>query len=107
MTFHHINESQEIAGELVGTGRCVWALPAPNTGARGLLCQGIMSAVPEHGHSQPRWLQLRQHVPRTLAELRLPSAFSVAHPEGFALQVTAGSTSALPGAERFSPEPGK
>lgn len=107
LTSQHINKSQEIASELVGAGRCVWALPAPDTGARGLLCQGIMSAMPEHGHSQPRWLQLRQRVPRTLAEPRLPSAFSVAHSDGFALQVTAGSTSPLPGVERFSPEPGK
>lgn len=101
MTFHDINESQEIAGELVGAGRCVWALPAPDTGARGLSCQGIMSAVPARGHSRPGWLRSWQRVPRTLAEPRLPSAFSVAHPEGFALRVAAGSTSALPGAGRL------
>lgn len=107
MIFHHVNESQELAGELAGAGRCMWALPAPNTSARGLLCQGIMSTVPERRHSQPRWLRWRQRVPRTLAEPWPPPACGAAHPEGFALQVTAGSTPALPGAERVSPEPGK
>lgn len=51
--FHGINESQELPGEPTGAGRCVRALPAPSTGARGLLCQGIMRAVLRLGAAGP------------------------------------------------------
>lgn len=76
MTFHHVNEGQENAGELVGAGRCMWALPAPSRDARVLLCQGIMGAMLEHGHCQLCW----QHRPRTEAEPQLPPASTLPTP---------------------------
>lgn len=59
---------------LVLAGACGCCQLPTAVPARGLLCQGIMSAVLERRHSQPCWRRRRQRVPRVLAEPRLPSA---------------------------------